>query len=133
MAQMTAQEIFDKVATHLLKQGRKAEATTNGSCKYRTDDGLKCAAGCLIPDEEYSVSFECISWRRAARVAYSNEDNSNLQKLGKIAVRIGQVELVADLQVMHDDTLVEDWPSELRRVADDFSLSAAVLDAFTKE
>lgn len=43
----TKQKIFDKVVKHLFKQGKKAH---NGQvCLYLTDDGLKCAVGCLIP------------------------------------------------------------------------------------
>jgi len=44
---MTKQEIYDKVCKHLAKQ--KTRATVLGSCAYRTDDGKKCAVGCLIP------------------------------------------------------------------------------------
>jgi hypothetical protein len=47
---MTKQEIFDKVAAHLLTQ-RKRCVNQTGDCVYRSDDGLKCAAGCLIPDD----------------------------------------------------------------------------------
>ncbi len=47
---MTKQEIFDKVATHLLTQNEKA-LNSVGGCVYRTDKGLKCAVGCLIPVE----------------------------------------------------------------------------------
>jgi hypothetical protein len=42
----TKQEAFDKVIKHLVKQGMPAVVV--GQCKYQTDDGLKCAAGCLV-------------------------------------------------------------------------------------
>lgn len=54
---MEKQEIFDKVATHLATQGRQA-ALNNEACVYRTSDGLKCAAGILIPDDVYQPSME---------------------------------------------------------------------------
>lgn len=48
---MEAQEIFDKVVLHLRKQGRRAQETNEygvALCRYRTSDGLKCAAGWLF-------------------------------------------------------------------------------------
>lgn len=53
---MTNQEMFDKVAAHLLTQGKPA--TLDGNCRYRGADGTKCAIGCLIPDERYEARFE---------------------------------------------------------------------------
>lgn len=56
---MEAQEIFDTVALHLLKQGRR---TTNPDipemCVYRGANGTKCAVGVLIPDEAYDSMME---------------------------------------------------------------------------
>jgi hypothetical protein len=54
---MNAQEIFDKVATHLIKQG-KVSVGEDGFCAYRGNDGLMCAVGCLIPDDIYHVDME---------------------------------------------------------------------------
>lgn len=59
----TLQSTFDTVVTHLRKQGRRSADMLSGSmCKYRekADDKtmLKCAAGCLIPDECYRPIFE---------------------------------------------------------------------------
>lgn len=52
----TKQETFDMVVAHLRKQG--VPAVDGYVCKYRTPDGLKCAAGCLIPDGMYDESIE---------------------------------------------------------------------------
>lgn len=54
---MTQQEIFDTVKKHLLTQTKPAK-DVDESCLYRTDDGLKCAVGCLIPDEMYFDQME---------------------------------------------------------------------------
>lgn len=54
---MTNQEIFDKVATHLLSQGKRS-ALGGVGCAYRGDGGLQCAIGCLIPDELYRYELE---------------------------------------------------------------------------
>jgi len=54
---MTAQEIFDTVVRHLHTQGKMACDHDLG-CRYRTDDGLRCAVGCLIKDDEYDPAME---------------------------------------------------------------------------
>lgn len=43
----------DKIEQHLIKQKARA-ATAGGSCRYRTEDGLMCAVGCLIADDDYN-------------------------------------------------------------------------------
>ena len=53
---MTNQEAFDTVVRHLRNQGR--QAIDDGRCSYLTQDGLKCAVGCLIPDDKYGTDFE---------------------------------------------------------------------------
>lgn len=53
---MKNQQIFDKVCNHLIKQGRIA--SMHGNCKYRTNTGLKCALGCLIPKKKYDTKIE---------------------------------------------------------------------------
>lgn len=62
---MTAQEIFDTVINHLLQQGGPAlnynyddEALDDPVCRYRSNNGLKCAVGCLIPDDQYDPLME---------------------------------------------------------------------------
>jgi hypothetical protein len=56
---MEAQEIFDTVAKHLLKQGRRATDPDGGvMCSYRGACGTKCAVGVLIPDELYDAVME---------------------------------------------------------------------------
>jgi hypothetical protein len=52
----TKQETFDFVVRHLYKQGKPARE--NYYCRYRTNDGLMCAVGCLIPDEVYTPKME---------------------------------------------------------------------------
>lgn len=59
---MTKQEIFDKVACHLLRQNKRSVLIHLGGiseiCAYRSREGLSCAIGCLIPDESYHPSME---------------------------------------------------------------------------
>lgn len=53
---MNRQEIFDKVVTHLYKQGKPCR-NENG-CLYRDNEGNSCAIGCLISDENYNPIIE---------------------------------------------------------------------------
>jgi len=53
------QEIFTKVAKHLLTQGQRAVAVEGSpACRYRGMNNTKCAIGCLIPDELYEEQME---------------------------------------------------------------------------
>jgi len=84
MINMTKQEAFDKVLTHLRKQGKQAK-DDKGDCMYRAPDGSMCAAGCLIPDDVYKADME-----------------------GELVDALGLFEpelegLVADMQEIHDD------------------------------
>jgi hypothetical protein len=54
----TLQEIFDKVTTHLLTQGKRSIDEKKHICLYRGPNGTKCAVGCLIKDEFYHAGLE---------------------------------------------------------------------------
>lgn len=47
---MKPQEIFDKVSQHMINQNQFA--MYGNECQYYTPHGLKCAAGCLLTDDE---------------------------------------------------------------------------------
>lgn len=88
---MTKAEVFYFVIDHLRKQGVQARNEA-GSCRYRTPEGLKCAAGCLIPDDQYNSEFEGSCWET-------------------IAPNFPQYEefkwMITDLQEMHDGCYYE--------------------------
>lgn len=102
LPQATAQEVFDQCATHLLTQGRKAQREESTECMYRTADGLTCAAGCFIAADEYNPAFEGKKWFGLARDGLVPREHQKL---------------INELQSMHDDAYVADWPKALRRVA----------------
>lgn len=116
---MNKQEIFDTVVRALRKQGQPSAVP--GHCLYRSvKEGkvLKCAAGHLIPDEEYDPSWE---GKGSHFVPY-------LQQAFRDDVRW----LIRDLQSAHDQEMVdvsldedkpipakEEWLAEfLKRAAD---------------
>lgn len=101
LTECTAQDVFDTVAEHLLTQKQKA-LDPDGRCVYRTEKGLKCAAGCLIPDDKDAEFYEGSSWIRLAR-------DKKVPVLYK--------DLIGRLQRVHDMCPVEDWISELNDAA----------------
>lgn len=59
--EFTKQETFDIVVGNLIKQGGPSSEVRGDDvavCMYRSKEGRKCAAGWLIPDEQYSPTFE---------------------------------------------------------------------------
>lgn len=87
---MTPQEIFDTVVTTLLKQGTRSVDKNksyygNPPCVYRNDQGHKCAAGILIPDDCYDEEMEGNSFKHLLLMEkynfpeylYSNKDLIN--------------------------------------------------------
>ncbi len=119
---MTAQEIFDTVARHLLTQ--KAESFLEqkmGACAYRGGKGRKCAIGCLIPDEAYDPKMEGL----AVDILIKNYPAA-------IPNARGNAQFLIDLQRIHDANLVDDWAHHLLRVACLYGLSGSVVHDFTK-
>lgn len=56
---MNRQKTYDTVKAHLLKQGERSVGPGD-MCMYRGPNGLKCAIGCLIPDELYDPKMEYV-------------------------------------------------------------------------
>lgn len=108
----TAQEVYDHVKNHLLKQNKKALGADENSqlpiCKYQTDDGLKCAAGSLIADKEYLPYMEDKSW---------------YQLIHEKLVPAAHGNLIGALQNVHDKVSPERWPTLLQGVAHKFDLN----------
>jgi hypothetical protein len=115
---MTDQEIFDKVATHLLTQGRQSLVDENifGGCAYRGHDGTRCAVGCLISDEAYTPNIE-------GQGVYQYDVLAALAASGVIDVVDRRFDLLAQLQDIHDYSAPDNWAYELEGVAHTFGLS----------
>ena len=111
----TAQEVFDFITHHLLTQNEASLLELGKtSCAYRGTKGLKCAAGCLIPDNLYLKSFEGQTWRYVSKAL----GMTNHEKL------------VSSLQDIHDCYPVESWVYELNFLAESCNLSTNVLKEF---
>lgn len=110
---MTTQEIFDTVARHLLTQNVKSTGG-QGGCKYLGDDGLKCAVGCLIPDEKYDPKIE-------------GRGVDEVTSFLPFHVTGKRLDLLCTLQELHDGKYPRDWRVGLHRIATEYKLLHAVL------
>lgn len=100
----TAQEVVNFVKDHLLKQGCKSEKrseTGKITCLYRGPNGTKCAAGCLIPDEDYKPDMEHGKWSSVS-MNYGFERK--------------HIYLISDLQYIHDNVEVEEWEKAIDKM-----------------
>lgn len=124
---LSKQEVFDKVALHLLKQNERSVEVSKPDalpgCMYRGKDGLMCAAGALIPDELYDANFE------------GNTINSvladNYRLRGLFQQEVLDSPLLEDLQCLHDGVAYEisNWYFYLLDLAKEHGVNT---DALTK-
>jgi hypothetical protein len=117
LEQATAQEVFDQAAEHLLTQNKQSEGVHNNglTCMYRSPDGLKCAAGCLIGDDEYSREWERRSWGFVSRVGFGVKKH---------------IDLISSLQSIHDDYEPYQWLAQLKELANSEELNTKVLEKY---
>lgn len=106
LADATAQEVFDQVVTHLLTQNKKSQNSVN-NCLYRNGEGLACAAGCLISEEEMvgvqATGSNGVGWIGLIRTMKLTENHKAL---------------ISKLQNIHDDSHPEDWEEDSKSVAE---------------
>lgn len=96
---LTAQEVFDISAGHLLKQMKRSES--GEGCMYRGPDGRMCAAGPFLKDENVA-KCEGRSWfglMKDKRVPDTN------------------LKLIGELQMVHDASFPGNWPHKLEALA----------------
>jgi hypothetical protein len=126
MTHLTDQQIFDRVAKHLLKQGRRAQYDNDSPffCAYLNTDGLRCAVGCLFKDDEGTNKAAIVLGGSAKR----NFADGQLQRFLDFDLAAEQIDLLSALQVIHDRCPLADWKGELRKLSKSYQLSDAVLD-----
>lgn len=112
---ITNEQIFDRVAEHLLKQGQKSMSdgpyymdsviVTNG-CMYRGPNGLKCAIGCLISDEMYDHSLE-------GRPVQSSTVMAAVATSLGVEASVLNFHMLMELQQIHDSFTPLSWRGRL--------------------
>ena len=100
LAESSKQEVFDWVTYNLIKQGE--QSVKGNDCLYRKDN-LRCEAGWLLDDEDYSETLEGKPWD--VLVLEYQVPNTH-------------AELIYALQAIHDGEEVVIWPEEFKRLAE---------------
>ncbi|MGF6839870.1 hypothetical protein QF001_003737 [Paraburkholderia youngii] len=121
---LSRQDVFDLVATHLLKQRARSLADYDGilACVYRAPDGKRCAVGAVIPDEAYDESLENRSVRNLVERLPRARGPQGILYLFLSA----HYSLLSALQALHDNNEPEEWPAGLHRIAREFELRSPV-------
>lgn len=89
------QEIFDFVVKKLFEQGQRSIEPSRG-CQYRTETGLKCAVGFLIPDNLYDEEMD----RNSASACMLIDDYDLFEKT---VLRPNNRDFLTILQSVHDN------------------------------
>lgn len=101
LAAATPRDVFDQVRAHLLAQNARAttynKLNDDVACCYRAG-ALKCAAGCLISDAEYSADMEGNTWHGLTELHVVPEAHK---------------ELIGKLQNIHDFREPYTWAATL--------------------
>jgi hypothetical protein len=129
------QEIFDRVAVHLLTQNEQCRELGGGTCVYRDDYGHSCAIGCLIPDEIYDSVIEGTAICDLTDIEEDEEEWAWL--LLDVLIRsevtdkqLSNYSLLDALQKLHDCGSPDSWKIRLMHLAIGHDLSSSVVDDF---
>lgn len=123
---MTLQEFFDQAVGGVIRQGRRSVAE-NGKCLYRGPNGLKCAVGHCISDDEYDPLWDQDNgmgvWYISREVRYWSDD---------------QVQLAGLLQEAHDDLsdgpyFVKHFHAECKGLAQQFGLVCKSIEEYQND
>ncbi len=132
------QEVFDTVVSHLRKQGEKSDQSymfdeedlsiMDHQCLYRTPGNLKCAVGCLIPDDIYSEDMESTFAYKLLRdyPKFSSQFDPSLFRYSSSTFYPkgdGIESLLGKVQDVHDDNPVSEWEKGFKLVAEEFDLN----------
>lgn len=112
MNKIPRQHTFDIVVAHARRQRVKAvrkdeESCDTGYCMYRTEGGLKCFAGALLPDEIYDSFMENWTPLQSHAALQTNWGESLITSA--LASQGHDLTLVRLLQGIHDCEPVDQW------------------------
>ena len=94
----TKQEMLNQAVKGICDQG---EPGWDGGCLYRTDQGLKCAVGCLIPDEIFSNPRSKEAWNTRTVATL-------IDHVPQFSDWKPEREFLIELQLAHDEAAEED-------------------------
>ena len=113
---MTNQEVFDRVAQHLLQQGEPALRHGRPVIQTRRWPVQKSPIGCLIEEGRYTPACELMP---AYREGLLQRSGINLDESG---------ELIEKLEKIHSCEASENWLTALQSIADEFNLKQKILE-----
>lgn len=132
---LTMQEVFNRSAIGLLKQGERSENPMTGNitphsapnCKYRAANGNQCGVGFLFTDEAYNphledcdVSTDCVlEALRESGVPVAPLEEGHVEG----SVEHLTLRLLLKIQNMHDTVAPYLWEARLTDLAKMFSLT----------
>lgn len=128
------QRMFDTVYRHLLTQHVRSQ-DEHDKCMYRNPAGLKCALGCLIPDESYRPEFEGLRPTARLRRQIDEVQADEVQAKDRVSASHEMYDvidsiypgitprLIVKLQKIHDYTPTARWRSELVDFAETHNLT----------
>lgn len=100
MSNSEKQDIFNVVYKHLLKQNKQS-MLDEMTCAYRSPNGLSCAIGCLITDDEYISNIE-------------GKSVLQLVEMQQLPIRlVPHAILLTELQTLHDVFNPNEWEDQL--------------------
>lgn len=116
--QATKEQVLGHIFKHLYKQGEAAISSCGGSCMYRTEEGLKCAAGCLITEDYYDNNVRADS---KGDNGWAYFENSIFDEVAAIFNETAEhpipgemVRLITSTQHAHDGIADSKTPDEFR-------------------
>lgn len=130
MNTISNQELFDRVAKHLLTQNEASVANITGDdgltftlCAYRGENGLMCGVGCLVSDKEYSPSLE-------GKSILGTDVKLSVERSLNVNLTSYNLALLNDLQSLHDLSDTDKWARHLRETAYDHGLLDTVVGSY---
>ena len=111
---MTNQEAFETMVRHLRKQGERSTSARGIACRYRGTKGMACAVGVLIPDKEYSPTFE------GHGAEFIVKKVPTLQSVS--------LDILLEMQMIHDNDAVKSWEDRFAAAATRFNLTLPPLE-----
>jgi hypothetical protein len=104
MTEISLQETFDTVVGGLRKQGCKS--LIGNACKFRGENGTKCAIGQILPDDLYNPLMD------------NPSDDGIKYNAWDIIITLGHdYNLCVALQNIHDICHVADWELKWKELA----------------
>lgn len=124
---MNRQDIFNRVAGHLLTQ-KVAAKDANENCIYLDEaTGNRCAIGCLIPDGHEALNS-------LSDMEGLLEEYPDLVELWQVDIddqgEENDIDFFNGLQFIHDFSTPKGWKTRLTHFADDHELNKNVLENF---